>query len=75
MGKGDNSKATYDNLGNIQEKNKYKKALLSEIGSSREQINANDKQIERLQKLLDQSQQLQLMADNKIKQLENKNAD
>lgn len=43
--------------------------------TSSQQINAKDKQIERLQKLLDQSQQLQLMAENKIKQLENKTID
>lgn len=43
--------------------------------TSSQQINAKDKQIERLQKLLDQSQQLQLMAENKIKQLESKTTD
>ena len=35
-----------------------------------EQLRAKDKQIEHLQKLLDQSQQLQLMAENKLKKLE-----
>ena len=35
-----------------------------------EQLRAKDKQIEHLQKLLDQSQQLQLMAENKLKRLE-----
>ena len=35
-----------------------------------EQLRAKDKQIENLQKLLDQSQQLQLVAENKLKKLE-----
>lgn len=35
-----------------------------------EQLRAKDKQIEHLQKLLDQSQQLQLMAEQKLKRLE-----
>ena len=39
------------------------------------QLQEKDDQIGRLQKLLDQSQQLQLMAENKIKQLENKTTD
>jgi len=39
------------------------------------QLQEKDEQIARLQKLLDQSQQLQLMAENKIKQLESKTVD
>lgn len=39
------------------------------------QLQEKDAQIARLQKLLDQSQQLQLMAENKIKQLESKTTD
>jgi len=38
-----------------------------------DQLKQKDQQIKQLQKLLDQSQQLQLMAEKKIKQLENKN--
>ena len=79
MGKIDNSKATYDNssyqFGSSQETNKYEKALLSEIESLRGQIKQKDLHLNNMQKLLDQSQQLQLMAENKIKQLENKMTD
>jgi len=38
-----------------------------------DQLKQKDQQIKQLQKLLDQSQQLQLMAENKIKELGNKN--
>lgn len=72
MGKGDNPKATYDNLGSIQETDKYEKALLSEIESLKGQIKKKDLHLDNMQKLLDQSQQLQLIAENKIKQLESK---
>lgn len=75
MGKGDNPKATYDNLGSTQETDKYEKALLSEIESLKEQIKKKDLHLDNMQKLLDQSQQLQLMAENKIKQLESKTTD
>lgn len=46
-----------------------------ELTSKNEQISIKDTQIQSLHKLLDQSQRLQLMAENKIKQLENKTSD
>jgi len=46
-----------------------------ELAIKNEQLNNKDTQIQSLYKLLDQSQQLQLMAENKIKQLESKNTD
>lgn len=79
MGKTDNLKATYDNSNDNLDSNgkesKYEKALLSEIESLRGQIKQKDLHLDNMQKLLDQSQQLQLMAENKIKQLENKMTD
>lgn len=42
------------------------------IDALEERINSQQQQIENLTRLLDQSQKLQLMAENKIKQLENK---
>ena len=46
-----------------------------ELAIKNEQLNNKDTQIQSLHKLLDQSQQLQLMAESKIKQLENKMTD
>lgn len=79
MGKNDNYKATNDNqsnnLGSTQISNKYEHALLAQIDNLKAQSKQKDFQLENMQKLLDQSQQLQLMAENKIKQLENKATD
>ncbi|WP_439425411.1 replication protein B [Oenococcus alcoholitolerans] len=44
--------------------------LKEQIGRQDKYIEQKDEQIERLQKLLDQSQQLQLMAEKKIEKLE-----
>lgn len=41
----------------------------------KDRVQSQQEQIVKLTRLLDQSQQLQLMAENKIKQLENKTAD
>ncbi|WP_288531367.1 DUF536 domain-containing protein [uncultured Secundilactobacillus sp.] len=46
-----------------------------ELDTKNEQLNEKDTQIKELHKLLDQSQQLQLMAENKIQQLEDKSND
>lgn len=46
-----------------------------ELAIKNEQLGNKDTQIQSLHKLLDQSQQLQLMAENKIKQLESKTTD
>ena len=47
------------------------KGQIADLRADRDkQFAAKDRQIEKLQKLLDQSQQLQLMAEQKIKQLE-----
>lgn len=43
----------------------------AELANKNDQLISKDKQIQELHKLLDQSQQLQLMAENKIKRLEN----
>lgn len=53
---------------------KYEKLLLSNVSNLKDQLKSKDEQIERLQKLLDQSQQLQLMAENEIKKLEDKSS-
>ncbi|RDG21690.1 replication protein B [Lacticaseibacillus paracasei] len=42
----------------------------NELSQKNKQILAKDTQLENMQKLLDQSQQLQLMAENKLKKLE-----
>ncbi|MCT3582519.1 helix-turn-helix domain-containing protein [Levilactobacillus brevis] len=66
---GDNQNCTSDSN---SDSNKYENALLSQIDNLKLQVKQKDFQLENMQKLLDQSQQLQLMAENKIKQLENK---
>lgn len=45
------------------------------VDELKDRVQSQQEQIVKLTKLLDQSQQLQLMAENKIKQLENKTAD
>lgn len=79
MGKSDNLKASNDNqddnLGSTPISNKYEQALLAQIDHLKVQTKQKDVQLENMQKLLDQSQQLQLMAENKIKQLKSKNTD
>lgn len=42
------------------------------VGELKDRVQSQQEQIVKLTRLLDQSQQLQLMAENKIKQLENK---
>ncbi len=74
MGKGDNFDATNDNPGsNFSSINssKYENALLAQIDSLKGQIEQKDSQLENMQKLLDQSQRLQLDVQNKLKKLEN----
>ena len=44
--------------------------LNQQLKASASQLSAKDEQIKELHRLLDQSQQLQLMAENKLKQLE-----
>lgn len=51
---------------------KYEKSLLENIAKLRSQVEKKDTQLDSMQKLLDQPQQLQLIAENKIKQLEDK---
>jgi len=50
----------------------HKNYLVDEL---KDRVQSQQEQIVKLTKLLDQSQQLQLMAENKIKQLENKTTD
>jgi len=69
----DNSKTTDADKATEELSKKYEQSLLESITNLRKQIDQRDKQLCDMQKLLDQSQQLQLMAENKIKQLENKN--
>lgn len=45
------------------------------VDELKDRVQSQQEQIVKLTKLLDQSQQLQLMAENKIKQLENKTTD
>ena len=47
----------------------------NELSQKNKQILAKDTQLENMQKLLDQSQQLQLMAENKLKKLEDPHND
>jgi len=68
----DNSKATVAAKATNELSIKYEKSLLENIADLRSQVEKKDIQLHTMQKLLDQSQQLQLMAENKIKQLENK---
>jgi len=68
----DNSKTTDADKATEELSKKYEQSLLESITNLRKQIDQRDKQLCDMQKLLDQSQQLQLMAENKIKQLENK---
>lgn len=79
MGISDNIEATGDNQNctsdSNSDSNKYENALLSQIDNLKLQVKQKDFQLENMQKLLDQSQQLQFMAENKIKQLENKSDD
>ncbi|MEN2682245.1 DUF536 domain-containing protein [Lacticaseibacillus paracasei] len=49
---------------------KYETALEDQIRLLKVQLDKKDDQLEKMQKLLDQSQQLQLMAEHKLKQLE-----
>lgn len=60
---------------NNNSENEYKfanKALQNEVETLKQQLTNKDTHIKDLTQLLDQSQQLQLVAENKIKQLEDK---
>ena len=54
----------------VDELKKRISAQENELSQKNKQILAKDSQLENMQKLLDQSQQLQLMAENKLKKLE-----
>lgn len=49
---------------------KYEKSLLNRINDLKKQVDSKDMQLSQMQKLVDQSQQLQLMAEKKIASLE-----
>lgn len=59
-----------DNTNLVDELKKRISAQENELSQKNKQILAKDSQLENMQKLLDQSQQLQLMAENKLKKLE-----
>jgi len=56
-----------------EDRNKEQKDYL--VNELKDRVQSQQEQIVKLTRLLDQSQQLQLMAENKIKELESKSAD
>ena len=60
----------YNNTNLVDELKKRISAQENELSQKNKQILAKDSQLENMQKLLDQSQQLQLMAENKLEKLE-----
>ncbi len=65
-----NRATEYDNKETNVLSNKYEESLLNRINDLKRQVDSKDMQLSQMQKLVDQSQQLQLMAEKKIAALE-----